>query len=56
MLKGGEEGVELGERGAVSRLELVDGGDAAGELLLVNQRGKKNWELADLTLEQVCLA
>jgi hypothetical protein len=38
VLEGGEEGVHLGEGGAVGGLEFVDGGGAAGEGLLEWER------------------
>lgn len=45
MLEGGEEGVELRERGAMARLQSLDRGDAAGEGLLEGEGGKKDWNL-----------
>ena len=38
VLQGGEEGVQLGEGGAVRGFQFVDGGDAAGEILLEGER------------------
>ena len=34
VLEGGEERVQLGQRGAVRGLQLLHGGDAAGEVVL----------------------
>jgi hypothetical protein len=41
VLEGGEERVQLGQRGAVRGLQFLHGGDAAGEVALEGE-GRKN--------------
>ena len=48
MLEGGEEGVQLGEVGALGGLLALDGFDDGGEFLLEGKRGEDNWQLPQL--------
>lgn len=44
MLEGGEEGVQLGEVGALFFLLALDGFDDGGEFLLEGERGERDWK------------
>ena len=48
MLEGGEEGVQLGEVGALCGLLALDGFDDGGEFLLEGKRGE--WDFRRLQL------
>ena len=48
VLEGGEERVELGQRGAVRGFQLLDGGDAAGEVALKGEGRNRNGQALEV--------